>query len=92
MHRLHRHDERQLGDILFRVAGFGITLVAFVLIYKGGNEAHILSGLKLNLNWDESSPEAKLIFGFGSLIVGLGLNIAWRVIRLNWRIRDSLGD
>lgn len=48
-----------------------LIVIGGVLIYQDGNEAHVFNGFALNLRWQESSAESKLIVGFGVLLLVL---------------------
>lgn len=85
---MHRVDWRWLATIVYWVMTLALVLLAFALVYQGGNEARILSGVGLNLNWGESSPEAKGIFGFGFLTSVFVLITLRRVNSLRRQMRD----
>jgi len=92
---MQRVDRRQVASIakgwaarFDRLMSFAVILLASVLIYQGGNEAHVLSGVGLNLNWAESRPEAKAIFGFGLLTLVLVLITLRRVNSLRRQMLD----
>lgn len=83
MHRASwRHTARAASNLLLAVVALTLIALAFVLLYKGGNEAKVFDGVGLNLNWSDSTPEAKLLVA--AIIMLIAKDPAAQAIR-RWR-------
>lgn len=78
---------RAVSNLLLAVVALTLTALAFVLLYKGGNEAKVLDGVGLNLHWSDSRPEAKLLVAVIILLVAK--DPARAAIRRGWRSRGT---